>query len=131
MKIDVYNVWGHLAIEEEDELRLLSAGLLKRIADGEWHFNTTCFICRHWVYNGTQKNFIPIGECRHDPPTLPRVAAGGNARRGVWPCTGGQQFCGAIETHLAEQELARRVARYCADCREHAQGRRSNLSAVS
>ena len=130
MKIDVYNAWGHLAIEEEDERRLLTAGLLKRIANGEWHFNTACFICRHWVYGGVPGNFIPLGECRHDPPTIPRSPGDGEIHRGIWPYTGGNQFCGAIETHIPEQELAHRVACYCADCRECAKGRQGKLSAV-
>ena len=118
MKIDIYNAWEHLRVEEEDERRLLAAGLLKRVADGEWHFSSTCFICRHWVYGITLNDFSPFGECRHDPPTISRTPRKGHALQGVWPHTRGHHFCGAIDTRLPEQELAQRIARYCADCRE-------------
>ncbi|GAB6043428.1 hypothetical protein [Endothiovibrio diazotrophicus] len=117
MKVDIYNAWEHLRIDDEEERRLLAAGLVKHTADGEWRFNETCFICRHWVYQGLERNLTPIGECRHDPPVINDTGGEADHLRGVWPYTHGHQFCGAIETHLSEQQLTERVAQYRKDCR--------------
>lgn len=118
MKVDIYNAWEHLRIDEEDERRLLQAGLVKRTADDEWHFNETCFICRYWVYQQLEEGLVPLGERRHDPPVVMLDIRGVEALRGVWLRTQGHQFCGVIESRLSEQQLAERVARYRADWRE-------------
>ena len=130
MKVDIYNAWEHLRIDEEDERRLLADGLVKRATDNEWRFNETCFICRHWVYRTLERNFAPLGECRHDPPAVGKAVNGSIQCRGVWPCTRGFQFCGAIETHISEQQLAERVALFRADCRKLA-GENEEILAAS
>ena len=118
MKVDIYNAWEHLRIDQGDERRLLSSGLVKRASDNEWHFNETCFICRHWVYRTLENGFIPVGECRHDPPKIVAEHYDIQPLRGVWPRTQGHQFCGAIETHISESQLAERVEHFCNDCRK-------------
>ena len=122
MKIDVYNTWGHLRLEEEDERSLVVSALVKTATDGEWHFAESCFICTHWVYHSVDDDLIPVGECRHDPPSIVTALAGRGSYPGVWPTTRGNQFCGAINPRVSQHQLAERVALFCTARRNRTRG---------